>query len=238
MVFASFSPLFFRAVRNSVKPEELPVVSFEEVNALLIYSSRNKINKEKIVALSDAIRQEAPRPSDVASAYVELVSETYPVTGRTVLDSQNTIKRFGGIGILTVLLFLLAAGNHIADSWQVDTIKQGSGGWFVHIKCYIWDYFTPFFWGCLGTCVFYLKQIKDLSNSFKYEHKRFQGWLPGVLLGGILGAILVAIVDKNAFGSEVKFSTDTCAFIAGMGVEVVYSTFERFLSFVLSIRTK
>lgn len=219
-----------------VPPADRKIIETDEVFALLEYATRNKLSAlgddahykiicNKVDALSKAIKT-PENNDDVATRYAALVNETSPVNGRTILDSTNNLQRLRGIGTWTLLFFVLAAGNHVADAWLAESVTTGAHSLFIDLKIYLWDYLTPFFWGCLGACVFLLKKIQDLAGKFEYEHARLQGTGTRMLLGGILAEIMVTLTTTQTIGNDVTVTVDTIAFLTGLSVKVVYSALE------------
>ncbi len=167
----------------------------------------------------------------MASLYADLVSTTHPVTGRTLLDSQEEgFRRLVGISIATSVFFILAVGNYIVDNWVADIVEPEEGLIWLDVKRYVWDYLTPFFWGSLGACVFLLKRVQDAARANEYEHHLMQGWGTRVLIGGILAAVVLVIFDPSTFSAgPLPLRPAAIAFLTGLGVKAVYGGLERLI---------
>ena len=209
---------------------KVPVIRDVEALELLKYASRRGMSKGKVEALSRELHSDDPDPSAVAALYTDLVAETKPVNGHTLAQSRGDgFRRLSMISIVTGSFFLLAIGHQIVDSWTSDLVIDESPV-LMNIKIYIWDYLTPFFWGGLGACVFLLKQMQDLAREQVYEHHYMQGWITRVLIGGILGAIVqLQFGPLFAQGSLAQLSSNTIAFLTGLGVKAVYGALERII---------
>lgn len=206
-----------------------PVVSEDEVFALLEYSARQGIAKDKINALSVAIHAEEQDHSEIATRYADLAAETQPINGRTLIDSSDRqIRRLFGIGTAAVVFFILAFGNEIADRWMADLVTPEDTPMWWQIKHYAWDLLTPALWGGLGSCVFLLKRVQDLAADLEYEHDRFCGWFTRILIGGILASAVLSVFDPASFtGGQVALSSNALAFLVGVGVKAIYGAIER-----------
>lgn len=133
------------------EPRDRPVVSTQEVFALLEHAANKGIQRDKISALSGEIHKPTPDPSTVAGLYADLVAETKPVTGRSLIHSRDEgFHRLAGIASVTTIFFVLAVGNFIVDNWVADIVEPEDGRFWLDVKRYVWDYLTPFFWGGLG----------------------------------------------------------------------------------------
>jgi hypothetical protein len=214
-----------------VDPQRRPVVSTEEVFALLDHAANKGIQRPKIEALSNEIHKPAPDPSAVAGLYADLVADTLPVTGRSLVDSRvQGFRRLAGISTVTAIFFVLAVGNYVVDNWVADMVPPEEGLFWFDVKRYVWDYLTPFFWGGLGACVFLLKRVQDAAQTSTYEHHLMQNWITRILIGGVLAAIVLIIFDPSTFTAEaLPLRPAAIAFLTGLGVKAVYGGLERLI---------
>ena len=216
--------------------EKQAAVSDEEVFALLKYASNVGISKEKAAALCTEIHKcDNERDScRVLELYADLVQDTKPVTGRTVVDSTDTAyKRLWKISLVTTIFFILAVGNYIADSWLADLVEPEEIPLWLNLKRYVWDYLTPFFWGGLGSCIYLMKTIEDAARAHLYEQHQLKGWGTRILIGSMLAAIVMIIFHPTMFTSEVVPLTPAAiAFLIGLGVKVVYGALERMIEII------
>ena len=83
---------------GSVDRIERPVISTDEVFALLEYATNQGIEEGKVLALSKTIHEPQPDPSEIAALYASMVSVTKPINGCTLIDSRESgIGRLFGI---------------------------------------------------------------------------------------------------------------------------------------------
>lgn len=205
-----------------------PVISNEEVFALLEYAANQGIEKGKIKTLSEAIHLPEPDASTVAFLYADIVSITTPVNGRTLIDSKQPTRRLIGISLATTTFFILAIGNYIADGWVADMVEPEDGLFLLNLKKYVWDYLTPFFWGGLGSCVYLLKAVQDAARDNVYQHHLMEGWGTRILIGGILAAIILVIFDPTTLTPEtLPMRPAAIAFLTGLSVKAVYGALEK-----------
>jgi hypothetical protein len=97
---------------------------------------------------------------------------------------------------------------------------------------------SPFIWGALGACLFLLKRLSDIAVRLQFDKRLYRGWWIRVLLGSILGGAVYELFKMQ--GDVNGVSLTICAFLAGLGVRVVYGAFEKLLDMIaekLAIRT-
>ncbi len=211
--------------------EQFLCVSQAEVLALLRYSLKEGQGKGQTTDLTAALCEaESPQKTQrVLAAYGELVQATKPVSGRSVIDSeQSGFGRMAWITVIATVVFILAAGNLMADSWAASLTEPGDNGVWLGLKQHVWDKLTPFLWGALGSCVFLLKTLQDLARRSEYEKRKLKGWGTRIVLGGILAAIAVMFVHPASFDSGVVPLTPAAlAFFVGLSVKAFYKALER-----------
>ncbi len=214
--------------RDSADPAKRPVVPVDEVYALLEFAANKGVESDRVEALSKVIHERDPDPTSVATYYSELIAATRPVTGRTVLHSRQHARRLWRIMLVTTVFFVLAIGNYIVSNWVSDLVIPEEEPVWLLIKRYAWDYLTPFFWGCLGACVFLLKRVQDAARTNEYDRHLMQGWGVRVLIGGILASIILILFDPSMLSTEaLPLRPAAVAFLAGLGVKAVYGGLER-----------
>ena len=212
-----------------------------EAEALLDFATQAGERGADIAALRSALDSQASHGA-LQQAYGAVVQRTYPVNGRSVLASaQGAMRRASAISVITVLFFLLAVGNEMADQWFADLPERGEPWLWMDLKQYVWDYLAPFLWGGLGSCVFLLKKLSDKAAASQYDPDKLKGWGTRILLGSVLAAAVVSLYDPSAFtGNAAGFGPNGIAFLTGLGVKVVYGALERtveVLSDKLNLRT-
>ena len=214
--------------RDVEDPTKRPVVPVDEVYALLEFAAARGLEPGTVKALSAVIHEPDPNPTTVAANYTRLTALTHPVTGRTVLHSRQHARRLWQILLVTTIAFVLAVGNYIADNWVSDLLLPEEQPLWLDLKQYAWDYLTPFFWGCLGSCVFLLKRVQDAARAHEYDRHLMQGWGVRVVIGGVLASIVLIMFDPSMLSTEtLPLRPAAIAFLTGLGVKAVYGGLER-----------
>lgn len=164
---------------------------------------------------------------DVHIAYGELCNKTYPVTGKTIVDSKDA-PRMKSLIWLTVILVPLVVFPEICRQIIVETPSAEE----VYPVLFMLDrfYFEPlmsFLWAMLGSCVFLVKKHADLAAKFQFDrHKSQNGWVPRVLIGTVIGGIAPFIFDLN-YISETGIDENAASFLIGLSVKVFYGAIEK-----------
>ena len=76
-----------------------------------------------------------------------------------------------------------------------------------------------------------MKLLSDRLSAFSYDEARLRGDGTRIFLGAVLGVVIVMVLfptfgERMTMG-ELTFGPVATAFVAGLGVNAVYSTFER-----------
>jgi hypothetical protein len=214
--------------------------TFDEIMALVRYASERGLDptNESIGPLYKSACEYRSVPDDqrceLASALVEkygkLAKLTSPVNGRTLLDSSNIKTNLGWLFVYTFVFLVLALGNEVLNRWFGD-IVQPEEGWlaaFIAVHRFAIDYFSPFAWGGVGSCVFLLKRLTDLASESTFNKSQMQGWQTRIWLGAILGAVIQHIYDPSSFTENaMRLDVKAVAFLTGVGVKVVYGAIEK-----------
>lgn len=202
----------------------------EEMLALLRYAVDEGKGGDETAALAAALSEPASEQGaeKILAAYGNLVKVTQPVNGRSVFDSTSGgCGRMFWIATTAIVLFILATGNLMADSWAAGLAEDDKSFW-LGFKNHVWDKLTPFLWGGLGSCVFLLKTLQDRARRYQYEKHKLKGWAPRIVLGGILAAIALMFVHPASFGGDVVPLTPAAlAFFVGLSVKAFYKALER-----------
>ena len=176
------------------------------------------------------------------------------VNGRTVLDTWGRTdlkpRKWWNVFRWTPLLFypkryqrpltaalwllIIAIILHISIGWA-SRISDPSllGNNFLILFNLVHDLIPlllPAVWGSIGSCVFLMKRISDKLFEFAYEEARLKGDGTRILLGAIFGILVVQVSfpnhEENLVLGEIGLGPMTAAFVAGLGVKVVYAAFE------------
>jgi hypothetical protein len=217
-------------------------ISIPEVCALVDYTIRE--GKDQDVAVVGLLMEELAahsenrRPSlETLHLYAKLCVLTRLVNGRTLRETttKNLVwGAFGGISAYTLLFLTLALGAEILSTFFADFPAPEKGAasypWFLLYQ-YGLDPLRPLFWGGLGSCVFLLKRLSDFAADSTYTRDKIHGWNTRILLGAVLGGILQYIfvpkVQAGGGTEAVQLGANAVAFLAGVGVKVVYGAIEK-----------
>jgi hypothetical protein len=235
---------FFEQLRRPPCPP-ISVFDREEVAALLKYASERGIDTKdhlltrlyralteydkdptsEMAVLSDGNQRSVPNAELILQDYSRLTGLTDGVNGRNLISGRRLVRETIGFLCTTFVIFVasisaLAYGAWVADETQADDRLFPAG------VAYTIEYFAPFGWGALGSCVYILKRITDEAAENRFDPDRFQGWLTRALLGAILGGTITEILDPDAVGTAT-LSLTAIAFLTGLGTKVVYGGLER-----------
>jgi hypothetical protein len=130
--------------------------------------------------------------------------------------------------LMTLAFFLASIGTLAYAAWVADQTPAGTSLLPAGVAHTI-QYFSPFMWGALGSCVYILKRISDEAAAYRFDPDKFQGWQTRALLGAVLGGTITYIVDPAAFTSATLSST-AVAFLSGLGTKIVYGGLERLIT--------
>lgn len=200
-------------------------------------------NLETSLALGAAQESAGPGSQDsqsqdqshakLACQYSKLCKLTYPVTGRTLIQTEQFFyPTVFPLHSFALLFLLLTVGSEILKAWLGDQPEPEEGWvlWILNFQRYVLDYCSPFFWGALGSVTYLLKRLSDLAEDRIFDSASSHGWTTRILLGAILGGIVQYIYDPSVFvsaGAGFKMSANALGFLTGVGVKVVYGAIEK-----------
>jgi hypothetical protein len=227
-------------VLKSIKERIEESLLITEVTALVRYASEKGIVGHELPNMSKALCKYEKEKSleahqEMLEAYTHLVNLTKPMNGRILLENNKSKTYINILLILTIALIVLMLSNEVLVQWLGDQPEPEEGWlWYVdNFHRYILDFLSPFVWGAVGSCVFYLKKLYDLIQSGKFDSTKFHGWYLRILLGAILGFIVVYLYESSAWNdNEITIDSKALAFFAGLGVKVVYGAFERIVDVI------
>ena len=217
-----------------------PIIEPEEVAASLKFATEKGIEDETLIPTlykhlqlwrgareaGDAIAQEAAT-SDMLASYTKLTKQLDGVNGRNLVQGRNLISETFSFMFATFFFFVFSVATLALQEWVSNEPRPDDALITAEILHYI-QFFTPFFWGALGSCVYILKRITDEAADNRFDRDKFQGWATRAALGGILGGIITYIIDPSAFG-ELTLNTAAIAFLTGLGTKVVYGALQRLI---------
>ena len=227
------------------QPQKPPITDAlvpEEVTALIRYASERGLDPQDglLGPLNDAVNKyvaesEPAAKQQAASAtlhiYSQLTKLTFPVNGRTLIDTEAFRLRYlSGLSAYTIIFFTLALGNIILNNWLGDIVipEEGRLRCLYNFYAYILDPLSPFIWGGLGSCVYLLKSLSDYAGDRSFDKCKLHGWHTRVWLGAILGAVMDRIFTRTGIAEEhLNLGADAIAFLTGVGVKAVYGAIDK-----------
>jgi hypothetical protein len=232
-------------------------INLSEVNALIRYASENGIDppgpdpkkpEETTLKLLNnaALRYRQSKtnlsgnapPADeeniesvIIYHYARLTQHTrvdgHIIHGRTLIDTRNSGRSLFMLVVTTLVLTVLAITNEIFTSWAADsTISVNATVHF--LTEHILKHLMPFVWGALGGCIYLSMRLYNIARHRAFDRNKYHGWMLRVLLASIIGAVTFYIIEPTKLGPNgVPIEAKTLAFLAGLGVKVVYGAFEK-----------
>lgn len=166
----------------------------------------------------------------IVTAYTRLCSITLPVTGASIVHSKDPNIRwlyFWNLFFLVVCLSSLVIANIYTYSPQ-----PADCNCWVNLSDYSVHYYpaiSGLLWGGLGSCVYLLKKVNDISQSREFDPDVFTGIFSRIMLGATLGWVVVNIFDMDTLDVD-GVSVPAVAFLTGLSVKVVYGFLEKIVS--------
>ena len=233
-------------------------LTVDEIAALLKYASERSLDRECVVTTplflvlqefewltknTDPTNRDTKLDevsAQIACLYGRLCTITSPVTGNTLLETNERFDRsVRPLQSFTLLFLVLAIGNEALKAWLTDT-PEPEDGWLLGLmdfRRYILDYCAPFFWGALGSMAYLLKKLSDIADERSFDSARAHGWITRIFLGAMLGGIVQFIYDPTVFAGGAagfKMSAIALGFLTGLGVKVVYGAIEKTIDVLAS----
>jgi hypothetical protein len=220
-----------------------PPIPPTEVNALIAYAAQQGLDREGDIMrpLLDDLQayelgyEASTVQSDVQGrvivGYAKLAQLTAPVTGRSLLETQEQFKRaVFPLHAWTLLVLVVIIANEVLKLWMVDLVEPEEGTLLllIELRRYTLDVCGPFLWGALGSCVWLLKRLSDVAESSTFDRAFARGWTNRILLGAILGGIVQYLYDPQVFVSDgFRLGASAIGFVTGIGVKIVYGAIEK-----------
>lgn len=218
----------------------LPTVEHGE--ALIRYASERGVQSPALETLCKLLDEKRPKedpdcsalqePLDTASivAYAELSKSVAPITGASIVDSENVDRLVRPLLWWTLIFVFLALFLGALSAWvDVHPNEEDNPGinWLYQLQIWL-EYPAPFLWGALGSCVYLLKRYTDLAEARQFDEDSQQGWGTRIILGAILGGIIQYIYDAKTFtNAGINLNANALGFLCGIGVKVVYGALEK-----------
>jgi hypothetical protein len=223
-----------------------PIFESAEVAALVKFASEQGIDTDDhlLARLFRALREYERDPQSMSTVsldaqsmmsnaelvlrdYAALTKLTDGVNGRNLLHGRHLIAETRPFLVITVLVFIGSIGSLAYGAWVAEE-TAADDPLMPPVLAHAIQYYAPFAWGALGSCVYILKRIADEAAANQFDPDKFQGWLTTALLGAILGGTITYVIDPAAFGTT-SLSLTAIAFLAGLGTKVVYGGLERMI---------
>lgn len=173
--------------------------------------------------------------SDILYHYTRLTQTTKvngrQVNGRTLIDTQNSSRSLFLLFFTTAMLAALAVFNEILVSLVDDQVYlPGTQSVAYFLKEHVFQQLIPYVWGALGGCIYLSMRFYGIAMNRAFDRTQLHGWVLRVLLASIIGAITFYIVTPaDPASSAAPMGTKALAFLAGLGVKVVYGAFEKLI---------
>ncbi|MBI3715459.1 MAG: hypothetical protein HY255_05650 [Betaproteobacteria bacterium] len=207
----------------------LPTV--EHAEALIRYTSERGIQPPALQTLCDLLdKQRSPEDSarslqmplnsSSVVAYADLSKSVAPITGASIVDSENVDKIVRPLLFWTLAFVFLALYIGALSAWvDVHPNEEDNPGinWLYQLQVWL-EYPAPFLWGALGSCVYLLKRYTDLAEARQFDEDSLQGWGTRIILGAILGGIIQYIYDSKTFtNAGINLNANALGFLCGIG---------------------
>ena len=218
-------------------------ITIEEVNALIHYASERGLdpNGTIISRLHQAVveysmardkAQKVTASGDILTYYSKLTAITFvdKVNGRTLRNARTVAWHIGWIIFWGVFFMLLATSTETLTLWLKENAdRSDSFSLFIfNLHRYVLTYFSPFFWGGLGACVYLMKTLTDKAASHTFDSRKLQGYGARIFLGAIFGVLIVNVFfGPDTLADSVDLTPNAVAFLCGLGVKVIYAAFEK-----------
>ncbi len=163
----------------------------------------------------------------IVTAYTRLCSITLPVTGASIIHSKNPNIRWLYIWNLFFLVVCLSS-LVVANLYTYSVLPADCNCW-INLSDYSVHYYpvlSGLLWGGLGSCVYLLKKVNDISQSREFDPDVFTGIFSRIMLGATLGWVVVNIFDMDTLDMD-GVSVPAVAFLTGLSVKVVYGFLEK-----------
>ena len=193
-----------------------------------LYRALNEYNENpraEITVVVDGVQQPMPYAEVILNEYTRLAKLTGGVNGCNLLHGRHLVRETHPFMLLTLVLFVVSIGALAYSAWIADHAAADDSFLPAGVAHAV-QYFAPFAWGALGSCVYILKRISDEAAANRFDPDRFQGWQIRAVLGAVLGATITYMIDPRAFGS-VTLGATAVAFSAGLATKILYGGIER-----------
>ncbi len=188
----------------------------------------NKNPKAELAIVDDGPQRGRPYAEVILQEYSRLTTLTDGVNGRNLLRGRHLVRETLLFLVVTLIIFVCSILVLAYAAWTADETPADEPFLPLGVAHAI-QYFAPFAWGALGSCVYILKRISDEAAANRFDPDKFQGWQTRALLGAVLGGTITYVIDPATFGASTLDET-AIAFLAGLGTKIVYGGFERMIA--------
>lgn len=190
--------------------------------------------------------EQAPSADAFYAAYTRVSAQLYPVTGRTLRDTDpgdpripdssppNMANRWSGCMtrfLLGVLLAIIGIeiGQEILRKWfPLDDPDDPALLFTAHV---VWDallVILPFLYGWLGSMVRLVRASTYFHRARTFDRDRRREYYQRMALGAVAGGIILMLIDVDAVTTgEFHIAAVAVAFVAGYEVRVLFEAIER-----------
>lgn len=166
----------------------------------------------------------------IVTAYTKLCSITLPVTGSSIIHSKkpriNWLYFLNVIFLLVCLSSLVIANIYTYSPLPADGDNNYAWKIFSGYSVHFYPVLSGLLWGGLGSCVYLLKKVNDISQSREFDPDVFTGIFSRIMLGATLGWVVVNIFDMDTLDMD-GVSVPAVAFLTGLSVKMVYGFLEK-----------
>jgi hypothetical protein len=172
---------------------------------------------------------------EIVNAHSALSRETAPITSDSLKDSDKVFSHTKSVLFSTVVIVLLILATSTLSGMYagVASVSDAKQDIVLWIYQYILVELAPFLWGALGSCVFILKKISDLTSDRLFRSSAFHGTGIRIVLGAVLGGVINDVVIAPDAAQDVlkiaESNVNALAFLTGLSVKVVYGGLEKLI---------
>lgn len=174
-----------------------------------------------------ASERQALCTAKIVTAYTRLCSITLPVTGSSIIHSKK--PDINSLYVLNIIFLLVCLSSLvIANIYTYSPLPANGSGWVIlsDYSVHYYPVLSGLLWGGLGSCVYLLKKVNDISQSREFDPDVFTGIFSRIMLGATLGWVVVNIFDMDTLDMD-GVSVPAVAFLTGLSVKVVYGFLEK-----------
>ncbi|MBU2225555.1 MAG: hypothetical protein KKB00_16120, partial [Gammaproteobacteria bacterium] len=184
---------------------------------------------EFCVATADqnSAERQALCTANIVMAYTRLCSITFPVTGASIIHSKN--PNITWLYVWNLVFLLVCLSSLVITNLYTYNAVAVDCNCLINLSDYSVHYYpvlSGLLWGGLGSCVYLLKKVNDISQSREFDPDVFTGIFSRIMLGATLGWVVVNIFNMDTLDMD-GVSVPAVAFLTGLSVKIVYGALEK-----------